>query len=149
MQYVLLGMVVMKAENDIHKYDRCHDKVITIMRPLRPLQYLESITSHYNFHRNLLMEPLIPLLTQHTSVQVTQCQFPQELDSNCYVFFTILCLPYRLSLGPSSLLCHHPLHAQTLLILDYLSDSIYDSHRFIFVTHTTTDTSSIHTMTSS
>jgi hypothetical protein len=36
-------------------------------------------------------------------------------------FLTILCLPYGLSLGPSSLLRHHPLHAQTLRILRLLA----------------------------
>jgi hypothetical protein len=45
-------------------------------------------------------------------------------------FLTILCLPYRLSLGLSTLLCHHPLHAQTLLILVYMVDSVHDSYYY-------------------
>jgi hypothetical protein len=46
---------------------------------------------------------------------------------NVMFFFTILCLPCRLSLGLLSLLHHHPLHAQTLLIAAYSFDSGYDS----------------------
>jgi hypothetical protein len=64
-------------------------------------------------------------------------------------FLTILCLLYGLPLGPSSLLRHHLLHAQTLRILADWLDLVHDSYLITYVTHTTTDTSSIRTMTRS
>jgi hypothetical protein len=64
-------------------------------------------------------------------------------------FLTLLCLPYGLPLGPSSLLRHHPLHAQTLRIFADWLDLLHDSYLITYVTHTTTDTGSIRTMTRS
>jgi hypothetical protein len=53
----------------------------------------------------------------------------EPLHCTALVTFLILtlCLPYGLSLGLSSLLRHHILHAQTLLVTADLFDSSYDS----------------------
>jgi hypothetical protein len=64
-------------------------------------------------------------------------------------FLTSLCLLYGLPLGPSSLLRHHPLHAQTLRIFADWLDLVYDSYLVTYMTHTTTDISSTRTMTRS
>jgi hypothetical protein len=72
------------------------------------------------------------------------CQTASLRNAECYVF-SLLCLLYGLSLGPSSLLRHHIPHAQAILITADLLDSGYDSLRLV----PTTDTISIRTMTPS
>jgi hypothetical protein len=67
-----------------------------------------------------------------------------------FSFFLLTSPPRGLPLGPSFPLSSHPLYVRLIgsLISAYLPDSVDDSYSLTYVTHATTDTSSIRTMTS-
>jgi hypothetical protein len=88
-------------------------------------------------NKKLLMAALCALLDKEGFLKVEEDITATSLYTvykliydRCHIFLAILCSLYRLPLGPSSLFHHHPLHAQTLLILVYSFCSMHDSYYY-------------------
>jgi hypothetical protein len=126
-----LGVFIAKIGNNILilavHIDNC---IFTGSSALLITEYKEKINSCYVFTDLGLSNWLLGIRV--VTFSSPYCAYSTDYHWDCHL-----------------LLCHHIPHAQTLLVLAYSLDSVCDSCLLTYMTHTTTDTSSIRTMTSS